>query len=240
MSQKEIILASILVSYLLVIFSIGTSQAFACSKGGLDLSTFSPWNEWLHGDCSVSVGNLSWLGMIYIMLAFIIPVIIIKRKKNLSKKFYLLIPVIIFIVMVLYSVFIYGTIDITQFAVPHGIYGGIDYDELAWLDTEKDFKRMLDERNIVYSNENFGTKSDYHSNSRNYDNIEYQTVMPAKYCGFVISEDRVEYWYTATFDKVITSSELHKENPYDCSDESKECGCSIQERTRKSFSENQK
>jgi len=228
-----------LITLVVAIFSIGTSQAFACSMDWPSMSTFSPWNERLHSDCSVSLGNLSWLGMIYIMLAFVIPVIIIKRKKNLSKKFYLLIPVIIFIVMLLYSVFIYGTVDITQFAVPHGIYGGIDYDELAGLDTQKDFKRMLDERNIIYSNENFSTKSDYHSNIRNYDYIEYQTIMPAKYCGFVISEWGEEYWYTATFDKVITASELHKENPYDCSGESKECGCNIQERIRESFSEHE-
>ena len=222
----------------MMILPLVIPSSFACSKGGPDLSTFSPWNEWLHGDCSVTVGSLSWLGMIYIMLAFIVPTIIIKRKKKLSKIFYLLIPVIIFIVMLFYSIFVYGTIDITQFAVSHGIYGGIDYDTVAWLDTKKDFKRILGERNIIFSNENFNTKYDY-TGGVNSDNIEYQINMPATYCGFVISDEGEEYWYTATFDKTITSSELHEENPYNCSSESKECACGIQESMRERFLENE-
>ena len=219
-------------------FLIYPSSAFACSLA-FDINFLMPWNEYLHGDCSTTTGTISWTGMIYIMFAFIIPTIIVKMKKTLSKKLYLLIPVIIFIVILSYSVFIYGTADITQFMIPHGIYGGIAYDELAWFDTERDFKRMLDEKNISYANENFSTNPDYHSNDRDYDNIEYQILMPAKYCGFVISKGGDEYWYTATFDKIITSSELHKENPYDCHDESKECVCGIQERIMKGFSEHE-
>lgn len=229
---------------LLIIFLIlGTitliypTSAFACSLA-FDVNFLTPWNEYLHGNCSITTGTMSWTGMIYIMLAFIVPTIIIKRKKKLSKKFYLLIPVIIFIVMLFYSVFIYDTIDITQFAVPHGIYGSIDYDTVAWLDTEKDFKRILDERKIEYSEDNFNTSFDYNGD-RNNDNLEYQIIMPANYCGFVISDEGEEYWYTATFDKIITSSELHEENPYDCSGESKECVCGIQERIKKGFSENE-
>ncbi|MCV0409634.1 hypothetical protein [Nitrosopumilus sp.] len=222
----------------MVVFTFISSQALACSKGGPDLNTFSPWSEKLHGDCSVTVGNLSWLGMIYIILAFIVPLIVIIRKKKLSKKLYLLIPVIIFVVMIFYSIFIYGTPDITQFAVPHGIYGGIDYDTVAWLETDKDFKRMLNEKNIVYSDEHFNTGYDY-SSGTNYDNLEYQIIMPASYCGFVISDDGDEYWYTATFDKIITSSELHEANPYDCSGESKECVCNMQKGIRERFSENE-
>lgn len=229
---------------LLIIFLIlGTitliypTSAFACSLA-FDVSFLTPWNEYLHGNCSVTTGTMSWTGMIYIMLAFIIPIIIIKRKNNLSKKIYLLIPVMIFIVMLFYSIFIYDTIDITQFAVPHGIYGGIDYDTVSWLDTEKDFKRILDERGIVFSDENFNTQYDY-AGGVNSDNIEYQINMPANYCGFAISDEGEEYWYTATFDKIITSSELHEENPYNCSGESKECVCGMQERIKKGFSENE-
>ena len=231
-------------SRLLVIFLVlGTStiiyptSAFACSLA-FDISFLNPWNEYLHGDCSVTTGAMSWTGMIYIMLAFIVLTIIIKRKKKLSKKIYLIIPAIIFIVMMFYSVFIYGTTDITQFAVPRGIYGGIDYDTVAWLDTKKDFKRILGEKNIIFSNENFNTTYDY-AGGVNSDNIEYQIIMPANYCGFVISDEGEEYWYTATFDKIITSSELHEANPYDCSGESKECACSMQESMRKRFLENE-
>ena len=222
----------------MIIFPLIIPQSFACSKSGPDLSTFSPWSERLHGDCSVTVGSLSWIGMIYIMLAFIVPVIIIKRKKKFSKKFYLIIPVIIFIVMVFYSVFVYGTMDITQFATPHGIYGGIDYDTVAWQDTEKDFKKMLGDKNISYSQKYFDTKYDY-LGGVNSDNLEYQINMPANYCGFAISTDEKEYWYTATFDEIIVSSELHKTNPYDCYAESKECVCDMQERIRGQFLENE-
>jgi hypothetical protein len=64
--------------------------------------------------------------------------------------------------------------------------------------------------------------------------------MPANYCGFVIDDNGNEYWYTATFDKILISSELHEENPYDCSAESQECVCGMQERIRENFSENEK
>lgn len=228
---------------LIILLILGTStliyptSAFACSLA-FDVGFLTPWNEYIRGDCSVITGTMSWTGMIYIMLAFTVPTIIIKRKKNFSKKFYLIIPVIVLVVMVLYSVFIYGTMDITQFAVPHGIYGGIDYDTVAWLDTEKNFKRMLGERNIMFSNENLNTKYDY-AGGVNSDNIEYQINMPANYCGFVISDDGKEYWYAATFDKIITSSELYEENPYNCSGESKECVCGMQESMRKRFLENE-
>lgn len=226
---------------LLIIFLIlGTitliypPSAYACSLA-FDVSFLMPLNEKLHGDCSTTTGTISWTGMIYIMILLIIPTIIIKRKKKLSKKFYLLIPVIILLVILSYSVFVYGTLDLTEFAMPHGIYGGIDYDTVAWLDTEKDFKKILDDKNIIYSIENFNTNSDYQSNSRNYNNADYQIVMPAKYCGFVVSDDEEDYWYTATFDKIIISSELHEENPYDCSGKSKECTCNMEERIRGNF-----
>ncbi len=226
--------------FLIIFLILGTitliypTSAFACSLA-FDVSFLIPWNESLHGDCSTTPGALSWTGMIYIMILLIIPTIIIKRKKKLSKKFYLLIPVIIFLVILSYSVLVYGTLDLTEFAMPHGIYGGIDYDTVAWLDTEKDFKKILDDKNIIYSIENFNTRSDHLSNTRNYDNSDYQTMMPAKYCGFVISDDEEDYWYTATFDKIITSSELHKENPYDCSGKSKECGCNMEKRIKENF-----
>lgn len=212
-------------------------DSFACSMA-FDFSVFSPWNEFLHGDCSVTVGNLSWTGMLYFMIAFIIPIIIIKRKKKLQKAFYLLIPVTIFVVMFLYSVFIYGTADITQFAIPHGIYGGIDYDSLAWSDAQRDFAKMLADRNVSYSEEYFGISVDY-KNHEYFDNLEYQNKMPASYCGFVIAENEDEYWYTAIFDKTITSSELHLENPSDCNSDIKECTCNIQERMWEDYDENE-
>ncbi len=211
-------------------------DSFACSLD-FDFSVFSPWNEFLHGDCSVAVGNLSWTGMIYIMLAFTIPIVIIKRKKKLSGKFYLLIPIIILVIMFLYSVFIYGTADITSFAIPHGIYGGIDYDSLAWLDTRSDFAKMLADRNMSYSEEYFGISVDY-KNHEHLDNIEYQNKMPANYCGFVIDKNGDEYWYTATFDKTIILSEIHLENPSDCNTDIEECTCNIQERVWEDYDEN--
>ena len=227
----------ILVLFMILFLPLAIQESFACSLS-FDFRPFAPFNEYLHSDCSVTTGSLSWTGMIYIVLSLIMLTIIIKRKKKRSRKLYLLIPIIIFGSIVGYSVFIYETLDLTQYAVPHGIHGGIDYDELAWIDTEKDFKTMLEKRNISYSEKNFGSKSDYHSNQRDYDIMDYQILMPAKYCGFVISDEGEEYWYTATFDKTITYSELHLENPYDCLEESKECVCSMQERMRKEFSEN--
>ena len=227
----------LLILFMIFFLPLAIQESSACSLS-FDPRPFTPFNEYLHSDCSVTTGSLSWTGMIYIVLSLIILTIIIKRKKKLSRKLYLLIPIIIFSSLVVYSVFIYGTLDLTQYAVPHGIYGGIDYDELAWLDTEKDFKTMLEKRNILYSEENFGSKSDYHSNKRDYDIMDYQILMPAKYCGFVISDEGEEYWYTATFDEIITYSEFHLENPYDCSEGSKECICSMQERMRENFSEN--
>lgn len=219
-----------------IVFSIHNIPAFACSKTA-DLRFFLPWNEYISADCSAVTGTLSWTGMLYIMLALIIPTVIVIRKKNLSKKFYFCVPATVLFVMVFYSAFIYGTPDITQFAVPRGIHGGINYDVVAWRDTETDFTRLLAEKNIIYSKENMDTKYDY-TNGINSGNIEYQIIMPANYCGFAISDDAKEYWYTATFDKTITSSELHEENPYDCSSESKECVCGMQERIKERFLEN--
>ena len=230
--MKSRLLIIVLVAFL----PLFIPNSFACSMD-FDFSIFSPWNESLHGDCSVTVGNLSWIGMIYIMLAFIIPIIIIKRKKKLRKRFYLLIPVTIFVVMFFYSVFIYGTADITSFAIPHGIYGGIDYDSLSWLDTRSDFAKMLADSNVSYSEEYFGISVDYKNHEHLY-NLEYQNKMPTNYCGFVIAENGDEYWYTAIFDKTIISSEIYLENPSDCNSD-KDCTCNIQERMWEDYHENE-
>lgn len=228
---------------LIILLILGTvtliypASAFACSLA-FDVGFLTPWNEYLHGDCSITTGTISWIGMIYIMLAFIAPIIIIKRKKKLRKRFYLLIPVTIFVVMFLYSVFIYDTADITSFAIPHGIYGGIDYDSLAWLDTRSNFAKMLADRNVSYSEQYFGISVDY-KNHEHLDSLEYQNKMPANYCGFVIAENGDEYWYTAIFDKTIISSEIYLENPFDCNSDTEECTCNIQERVWEDYDENE-
>ena len=220
--------------FILIVLSITASssssfvpnEAFGCSLA-FDASPFLPYTTYLHGDCTEDIGHLNWTGLIMIMLAVSATVLVIKKLLNLSKRFYLMIIPAVFICILLYSVMIYGTADLTEFFLPRDYLGNLNHDYIARQLAQNDFKEMLTQRNVQYHPDNMFVTFNHDKYSREqYLNGEFE--FPYDYCGIVIPNDRNEYWYSAVYDnKKILESQIYEENPKTCDEHDETCFCQV-------------
>ena len=221
-----------MIKYVLVFALLAASvtafvpDAFGCSLA-FDVSPFLPYTTYLHADCTEDIGHLSWTGLIMIMLAVSAGIIVIKKRLEFSRKFYLAIIPALFICMLLYSVIFYGTVDMTEFFLPRDYLGNLEHHSIATQLASKDFEVMLAQRNVKYNPENLFVTFNHDKYSKEqYRNGEFE--FPYDYCGIVIPNDRNEYWYSATYDdKEILESQIYEENPKTCDENDEMCFCQV-------------
>jgi hypothetical protein len=200
------------------------NDAFGCSRA-FSIEPFLPYTTYLHADCTEDIGHLSWTGLIMIILAICAGIIIIKKQLNFSRKFYLLIIPAVFICILMYSIVIYGTADLTEFFLPHDFHGDLDHLHHAQQLVSSDFDGMLAKRGVEFHSENMFVTFNHDEYTREqYRDGEFE--LPYDYCGIAIADDHTEYWYSATYnDKKILTSTFYEENPVTCDDDDETCFC---------------
>lgn len=226
--------------YVLVLVLLSASitlfvpDIFGCSLA-FDVSPFLPYTTYLHSDCTEDIGHLSWTGLFMIMLVVSAAIIVIKKKLKFSRKFYLVIIPALLTCMLLYSVAIYGTVDLTEFFLPRDYLGNLDHNHLGQQLASKDFEEMLAQRNVQYNPENLFVTFNHDKYSREqYRNGEFE--FPYDYCGIVIPNDRNEYWYSAVYDdKKILESQIYEENPKTYDEKDETCFCQVTNIIRDNF-----
>jgi len=218
-----------------IIFFI-PNEAFGCVVAPHPLKVFSIYDVNYSSDCTKTIGNLTLLGLMLIMLIVSAEIIIIKNWLKFSRKFYLLIIPAVFFCLLAYSVAFYGSIDLTEFFIAHGIIGDTSSTYYALQLATEDFTNMLEEHNVKYRSENMYVSFDtYKLTQQQYQNRDYP--FPYEYCGIAIADDHTEYWYSASYDnKKITESQFHEDFPQKpCGSMSKTCICKVTKQVRDQF-----
>lgn len=116
----------------------------------------------------------------------------------------------------------YDTINPLDLALPRTEYGTIDYVKIGHDASKRDFEFKLALSNIQYDPNDFilltgGIQESYPPRS--------------SYCGYVISDNMEDYWYSSSHHKnTITNSQIHDENPYPCQPNRNSCHCMIEKK----------
>jgi hypothetical protein len=96
----------------------------------------------------------------------------------------------------------------------------INYEKIGHVLSERQFKKMLVEKNIKFSQDDFLLVQ----------GIMLPTGIPiVEYCGYTLSEDAQDYWFSSTsvgFN--LTRYEIQDENPEPCVVGELSCGCFLQ------------
>ena len=222
--MKHILVFVLLVASITAFFI--PNEAFGCSRA-FSIEPFLPYTTYLHGDCTEDIGHLSWTGLIMITLAICAGIIVIKKRLNFSRKFYLIIIPTVFICILVYSVAFYGTADLTEFFLPRDYLGNLDYIYHGQQVASNDFENMLVNHSVKYRSENMFVTFNHDEYTREqYINREFD--LPYDYCGIVIADDHTEYWYSALYnDKKILESKFYEENPTTCDKDDETCFCQV-------------
>ena len=227
-------LVTILIVLAITASFVVPNEVFGCSLA-FDTSMFLPYTTYLHGDCTEDIGHLNWTGLVMIMLAVSFVIIAVKKLLQLSRKSYLLIIPAVFACILLYSVIIYETADLTEFFLPRDYLGNLDHGSIAHQLALRDFKEMLAQRNAQYNSENMFVTF----NRDEYSREQYRTgdfELPYAYCGIVALDDRTEYWYSAVYDgKRLLDSQIHETNPKTCDRQDETCFCQVTKIIRDNF-----
>jgi len=96
----------------------------------------------------------------------------------------------------------------------------IDYDRIGHFLSETQFKKMLAEKNIEYTPDNFLL----------IEGMMLPMGIPIiDYCGYALSDDNEDYWFSSSYhDDALTSYKIDDENPNPCRAGEYSCGCSLQ------------
>lgn len=118
------------------------------------------------------------------------------------------------------SFLLYGTINPAELTLPRTEYGTIDYVSLGYDASKVDFKNKIALKNIQYTPDNFILLSGM---------IAESYPPRSSYCGYVMSENMEEYWYSSShFKDMLTSSQLNDENPHPCMPNLDSCHCNLE------------
>ena len=119
------------------------------------------------------------------------------------------------------SFLLYDTINPAELALPHTEYGTIDYVSIGYDASKIDFENKISSRNIQYTQgDNFILLSGM---------IKESYPPHSSYCGYVMSKNMEDYWYSSSYSKdTLTSSQLYDENPHPCRPNLDSCHCSLE------------
>ena len=96
----------------------------------------------------------------------------------------------------------------------------IDYERIGLLYSENEFKSLLEEKNIEYTENNYMVIAG-----------ESLVSLPPKtgYCGYVLDDKGEDYWFSSSYAfPTFTSRGLTDESPNPCKPNSHSCECSIE------------
>ncbi len=98
----------------------------------------------------------------------------------------------------------------------------IDYDRIGHVTSESQFKKMLDEKNITYTPDNFLLIT----------GLTLDSLPPiSEYCGYVQDNDKDNHWFSSSYQyDNLTSYKLfnQNQNPHPCQPNTVSCFCDLQ------------
>lgn len=100
------------------------------------------------------------------------------------------------------------------------ISDAIDYDRIGYVTSENQFKKMLDEKNIKYTPDNFLLITGF---------ILESLPPTTEYCGYVQDDNKENHWFSSSYHyDNLTSYKLFNQNPNPCQPSTVSCFCDLQ------------
>ena len=100
------------------------------------------------------------------------------------------------------------------------IQENIDYDKIGFVTSENQFKKMLSEKNIEYTSENFLF----------IEGMSLTSLPPiSDYCGYVQDNNKGHHWFSTTYHyDVLSNSKISDQTPSPCQPSTMSCFCFLQ------------
>lgn len=96
----------------------------------------------------------------------------------------------------------------------------IDFGKIGYFLSETQFKKMLAEKNIKYTPDNFLLITGM---------MLPMGIPVIDYCGYVLANNNNDYWFSSSYhDYDLTSFAIHGKNPNPCMVGTDSCGCNLQ------------
>ena len=114
-----------------------------------------------------------------------------------------------------------GKVDLSKIHLARNQYGQIDYEKIGHMVSENQFKKMLDEMNIPYAQDDLLLQ----------DGMSLLTLPPfTDYCGYVKDNNTQEHWFSSNFhNDTLTNYKVYATNPKPCKPGPPfDCFCSLQ------------
>lgn len=101
-----------------------------------------------------------------------------------------------------------GKVDLTKIPLSYNQYGQIDYEKIGHVVSENQFKKILDDMNISYAQNNLMMQ----------DGMSILTLPPiTDYCGYVKDNNTQEHWFSSSYyNDTLQNYKIYAVNPEPC------------------------